>query len=215
MSPPEANAMARSMINQGLYLQKETTPGTPVTTAMNRVLSIKATPSYAVTTTDFMASGYKVNTSTVIETQTGTAAVDPIQDFNGALWILTGGFGAPTSTLHTAGTLSHDHTFTLNAKGADPLVTFTAMWGDSTQAFQLPYFVFNEFGITIQRGGLALKSSAISMLPVTGISLPGSGVTEIPAMPIPSPLWNVYADDTWAALGTTKLLAVYKGDLAF
>src|SRR5690348_6615480 len=178
--------MARSMINQGLYLQKETTPGTPVTTAMNRVLSIKATPSYAVTTTEFMASGYKVNTSSIVETETGTATVDAIQDFNGALWILTGGFGAPTSTLHTGGTLAHDHTFTLNAKGADPLVTFTAIWGDSSQTLQLPYWVFNEFGITVQRGGLALKSSAISFAPITGVSLPGTGITEIPAQPIPS-----------------------------
>lgn len=41
----------------------------------------------------------------------------------------------------------------------------------------------------------------------------GSKPTAVPSAPIPSILWDVYADDTWAALGNTKLLAAYRGNL--
>lgn len=209
--------MARSMINQGLYLQREATPGVPLTTAMQRVLSIHAMPGWTVNSKEFLASGQKVVTANILESQMGTLPVETIQDFNGALWTLCGGFGAPVSTLHTSGTLAHDHTFTLNAGAADPFVSFTAMWGDTTTGLvlQTPYLVFNELGLTVQRGGLAIKSAAISQVPLTGFSLPTTGITQVPAKPISGLVWDVYADDTWAALGTTKLLACYHGEINF
>lgn len=203
------------MTNQQLLLKREVVPGTPIITAMNQVLGIKATPGWSVEGEDFRASGFKVNTSRNINTETGSVAVETLQDYNAMTYTLTGGFGAPVSALKSGGTLAYEHTFTLNPTAPDTLVSFTGMWGDTTQALQLVYLVFNSLGITVNRGGLSLDSSAFSRAPITGIAMPTTGIVKVASVPISSRSWDVYIDDTWAALGTTKALALYEGQFSF
>lgn len=208
--------MARSIVNQGLYLQKEVTPGTPIVTAMKRVLGLRVMPAWSTESSPFKASGYKINTSEVVETEVGEPSVEAIQDFNAFLWLLTGGFGAPTaSAVVTGGTAAYQHSFEVKPKAADPLAVFTAMWGDSVQAIQMAHFFFNSLGLTISRGDLSIDATAMSYKPATGIAIPTTGVTEVPSIPVASRTWDVYADDTWAALGTTKLLAAYEGTVNY
>jgi hypothetical protein len=47
----------------------------------------------------------------------------------------------------------------------------------------------------------------------TGATLATTGVTTVPAIPIPPRAYDVWADDTWAGIGTTKLLACYRMNL--
>ncbi len=42
-----------------------------------------------------------------------------------------------------------------------------------------------------------------------------AGPTEIASAPIPARSYDIYADDTWADLGTTKLTACYQADATF
>lgn len=206
---------ARSMINQQLLLKLESTPGTANVTAMNKVLGIWGTPSWQIEGEDFKGSGYKVNTSRITNQESGAVSIETLQDYNAMTWTLCGGFGKPTTTTPATAVTARLHTYTLSASAADPLATFTGMWGDSDRAIQMVYMVFQSLGLTVNRGGLSLESSAIARAPVTGVPMPTTGIVTIPSVPIAARSWDVYADDTWAALGTTKLLALYEGGLTF
>ena len=200
----------RSMVTQGFYLQKETTPGTPTTTAMRRYLGLRVRPGWNVETQEFRADGYKTNTVTQVVAESGQHTVETVQDFTALLPILASVL--TYDGVVGAGTDAYEHTFSLNAKGEDDLTTFTGIFGDGTQAIQLAYFVFNSLSIGIQRGSLTLDTSAISYEPETGATVPTAGVEEIKAAPIPARGYDVFIDDTWAALGTTKVRP-YEGNL--
>lgn len=208
--------MARSIVNQSFLIQKETTPGTPLVAAMKRLLGVKAMP--AIQTTgyqNFKAAGHKVDTSGQIGDLTGVWGVEGIQDFNALTYVLASMMSPPVITTPGGGTLSRNHVFTPAAAAADVLTTYTAQYGDTTRAFQAAYFVFNSLTLGIQRGNLSFGSSAISQKPDKGATLATTGVTDVPSRPIPTRSYNVYADDTWLTLGTTKLLAAYDANIAF
>lgn len=206
----------RSIATQQLWLQKEVTPGTPLVNAMKRYLGIKVMPGYGIEAESYKASGYKVPTAYVPNSEVGQHSVETIQEFNALTPILTGAYGAPVSTaVATSVGDATTHVYTLDADGADTKVTFTAVWGDATQSVQMAHFFFNSLGITIQRGQLTLNSSAMSYRPTTGATLPSVGTTTYSAIPVAGRTWDVYADDEWADLGTTKLLACYEGGVDF
>ena len=204
----------RSIATQQLWLQKETTPGTPVVTAMKKVLGLKVTPGWGVEFDSYQPSGSKVPSTAVPNTETGDHQVDTILDFNAMLWVLTGLFGAPTASTGVTDAVGDatTHAFALDPDAADALCTFTAVWGDSTQALQAAHFFFNSVGITVEAGMGSLTTSAMSYKPTTGATLPSSGTSIIPTIPIARRHWNIYIDDAWADLGTTKLLALYRAN---
>lgn len=207
--------MARSVVNQVVLLQKETTPGTAAVNAMKRLLSMKLTPSYNVDgTQSFKASGHKVNTIVQLGDMWSTWNVEGIQDFNNIGFVLASIYGPPTTTTPSGGTTSKQHVFNLNPSGADPQVSYTAQYGDSVQALQSTYFMFQGLDLGIERGNLSFSSSAISRKYTKGATLATTGVTDVPAVPIPQQGYDVFADDTWADLGTTKLLAAYSGNVS-
>lgn len=208
--------MARSIVNQGLYLQREVTPGTAVTNAMRRYLGIRGTIGWEVEKEYFRASGYKAVTGENVLTELGTADLEVIQDYNAMLPLLAGAFGMPTTTALTATpTPAYQHVFTINPRAADAMASFTAMWGDATQALQATNLVFHGLTIGVGRTELSLSAEAILRAPQTGIALPGTGVTEVPMIPVRASTYDVYLDTTWAGLGTTKLLKLYNTELSF
>lgn len=207
----------RSIVNQGALIQRETTPGTAVVNAMKRVLGLRIMPGYTDDGEDFTASGSKVPTSRIYNTELGEHEVNSLQDFNAMTYTLTGGFGAPVTTTPdgVGAPTARLHTYTLNPNGADTLAAFTVMWGDTTQALQLKHFVFTSLGIGIERTSLSLDSAAMSHEPITGIAYPTTGITEVASAPAAGRQWDAFLDTTWAALGTTKLLAAYNGNVNF
>jgi hypothetical protein len=211
--------MGRSIVNQGLYLQRETTPGTAVTNAMRRYLGIKGRVGYEVEKERFRASGYKIDTANNVLTEMGTADIEVIQDYNAMLPLLSGAFGAPVTTalpLPAVGDVqAYEHVFTLNPRAADARATFTAIWGDASRALQVTNWAFNALTIGVQRNELSLSSSAILRAPTTGATVPTAGVTEVPQIPVRASTCNVYLDTTWANLGTTKLQALYSTEIGF
>jgi hypothetical protein len=202
----------RSIVNQGLWLQPEVTPGTAATNAMKRWGGIKLMPGFANETQQFAASGYKVKTSNQVLSEQGTHTVETIQDFNSLLPILASvlTYDGATQPDVTNAPNAYEHTFHLEAAAADDLQTYTAIWGDSDQALEMLHLVFNSLGLNIQRGALTLDTSALSYEPTTGATVPSAGVTEIRSVPIPARSYDVFVDDTWAALGTTKSLVAYE-----
>lgn len=208
--------MARSIVRQGFYLQREAVTGTPITDAMKRYLSVKGELGWDIETEEFQASGYSVTTGENILSEMGDGTLEVIQDFNGFLPLLAGWFGEPTTTaLEATPTAAYQHVFTLDPQQAADLVTFTAMWGDPVLALQAAAFGINSLGLTVSRKSLNLTASPIFRAPVTGIALPSSGVTEVPMVPVRSAKYDAYIDNSWANLGTTKSLGFYSSTLDF
>lgn len=206
----------RSMTNQKLYLGLEASPGVAQTADTKRVLGMRMRPGFTDEGEGFRAEGFKVDTAWIQNNEIGAPVVEAIQDFNAFTWLLAGAFGKPTSGLATGATGAYEHVYTFNPSAADPLATFTAIWGDSTQALQMLHLFFQSLQLGVQRGGsLSLSATAMSREPTFGASIPGSGVTEIPAQPVGQRMWDIYADDTYAGIGTTKLLAAYEGQINF
>ena len=207
--------MARSIVNQAFYIQPEVIPGTAAVDAMKRYLGLKLMPGWTNQTQEFKASGYKVNTTTQVLSEQGTHTVETLQDYNALLPILASvlTYDGATQPDPTNAPNAYEHTFHLEAAAADDLQTYTGMWGDTTQAIQLLHLVFNSLSFNVQRGSLTLDTSAISYEPTTGATLPATGTTTIQSVPIPARSYNVYIDDTWAALGTTQATALYEWGL--
>ena len=210
---------ARSIVNQNLWLQKETTPGVAATSAMKKVLGLKGRPGFTDEGEAVRATGAKVDTDWIQNNEMGAPIIEAVQDFNAFTWLLCGGFGAPGAPTQpdvaTAPT-AYPWDYALNAFSADPKATFTAIWGDATQAVQMLQLFFQSLQLGVQRGGsLSLSSTAMSREPTFGAAIPGAGVVDVPSKAVGQRMWDIYADDSWADLGTTKLLAAYEGNINF
>lgn len=199
----------RSMTTQVAQLQKEVTPGTAVTNAMVRPLGLKLVPGVHVEGgQSFTSAGSNVATAYMSGDEWGVWNVEGVQDFNSLGLVAASTLGKATTTTAEPG--AYKHVFTPKGFGTDDVATYTAQFGDSVAAIQASQFAFNSFGLTIQRGTLGITSSALSRKLNFGATLATTGVTNIPAVPIHPTSYDVYADDTWATLGTTKMLACYE-----
>lgn len=204
---------ARSIVNQGLYLQAETTPGTPATNDMRRYMSMKGNIGWDISKEYFTAAGYKVNTAENILTELGTMDLEVIQDYNAMLPLLSGVLGKPLTTELEVG-VAYQHVFNLNARAADALATYTAIWGDPVLALMATAVAFHGMTLSVQRTQLNLSANAILRKPVSG-TVPSTGVTEVPMVPLRASTYCAYLDTAWADLGTSKLLNLYSQDLTF
>lgn len=204
--------MARGMQNQVQQIKKESTPGTANTTAMIRLSSMKLRPGWDGEADPFKGGSSKVPTSVNLPDEIGRWSVDGIQDFAHIGLVLASRFSLPTTTTPGGGTNSRQHVFSILPDVADTFATYTLQFGDATQAIQSVYSVFNELMIRVVRGRLEFGTAIISRAPSTGITL-AAGTTNLGSVPIPPLKWDVWADDTWAGLGTTKLLAAYDGNI--
>ena len=204
----------RSMATQIAQLQKEVTQGTPVTDAMMRPLSLRLVPGVNVEGGEsFTAAGANAPTAYIPGDEWGTWSVDGVQDYNTLGLIAASTMGSATTTAVVGATGAYEHVFTPAAFGEDDVATYTAQFGDGTIGIQGSQFTFQQLGISVQRGTLGLTSNAISRQLDFDATLATTGVTNIPAVPIHSTKYDVYADDAWDDLGTSKLLACYQFDV--
>ena len=208
-------ANARSFANQGLYLQREATPGTPATDAMKRYLGINVSSmGWDIQSEYFTPAGSKVAAAEIETSRLGSMAVEARHDYNGLMPLLAGVFGAPETTPGTE-TGTYEHVFAIKAYEADELAAFTAMFGDTTQAVQASNVVFHGMSFGVTRTGLSLSTTALLRAPETGATVPTTGLTTVPMIPTRASTYCAYLDDTWDDLGTSKLLSLYSSDLSF
>ena len=209
-------ANARSFANQGIYLQRETVPGTPLVNAMNRYLGINVSSmGWDIQSEAFTPAGSKVATAEIETSRLGTMAVEARHDYNGLMPLLAGVFGAPTTTPVVGSTGAYEHVFAIKPYAADTLAAFTAIFGDTTQAVQASNVVFHGMSFGVTRTGLSLSTTALLRAPSTGAPVPTTGLTVVPMIPPRASTYCAYLDPTWATLGTSKLLSLYSSDLSF
>lgn len=207
-------ANARSFANQGLYLQRETIPGTAATNAMRRYLGLRVSSmGWDHQREAFTASGTKVPSGEIVSSSMGRINVEAPQDYNGLMPLLAGVFGAPETTAVSDGV--YKHVFRIDPYNADELAAFTAIFGDATQALQATNTVFHGMTLGVSRTDLSLSTSALLRAPEAGATVPTSGVTDVAMVPTRASTYCAYLDTTWAALGTSKLLSLYDMQLTF
>lgn len=203
----------RSIVNQGLYLQLETTPGVAATTAMKRYLGIRGNIGWDTQKESFTASGFKLPTAEVVNTEAGTIDLTVIQEYNTFMPLLAGVFGKPVTTELVPGEV-YQHVFSIDATAADELASYTMIWGDAAQALMAVYSAFHGLTIGIQKTQLSLSATGILNAPVSG-TIPSTGVTTVPMAPLRASTYCAFIDNAWDALGTTKALNLYDANIQF
>lgn len=204
----------RSMSAQNTYLAPETVPGT-AGTAFVGVPGLRMKPGWDGDRDTFRGGGGKVVTTTL-----GTDEVSPWDTevaacFNHVGFPLASRFNKPTTTTPGGATLARQHVFAISPSAEDLARFYTAVWGDSTVALQGVYGYFNNFVLDISRGEVSIDSGFRSRAASTGASLPAGPPADTKLAPMPSNMWDVFIDPTWAALGTTKYGGAYSAKLDF
>lgn len=200
-----------SMQQQKFYLQRETVPGVASLDAMRDYAALKTMPSFNDENEVFRRRGSRGLAANTSLMESATVSVESPQCFNGITPVLASVLGLPVTTQPavTTAPTAFEHVFTLTGRGERAPVTFTGQWGDSDNALQLLYLVFQSLNFGVQRSSLTFETSAIAREPDETATLVTTGITTIPAKPIPSRAYDVFMDDTEAAYGTTKMLKCY------
>ena len=199
------------MARQRFLLQKEATAGVSVTNAMKEYQGLSFSVGYNDSGDSFRSAGFRGTTARVKTDEYGDHTVDAPQDFNALLPVAASLMGEPTTTQPDAvnAATAYQHVMTLSGSGDLDPVTYTAISGNDDYAFEMNYLVFNTLDFGVQRSSLRFGTSAISRTPTEAATIPASGVTQVSAVPIPSRNYDVFIDDAWADLGTTKYLSAY------
>lgn len=200
-----------SIAQQRFLIQREIVPGTPQVAAMRDYAALQGTPTFNDEGEPFRRRGSRGLSAYTPTMESATIAIEAPQCFNALTPVLAGVLGMPMTTQPdaTVNPTVYQHVFTLLGRGERSPVTFTSQWGDSANALQMAYTAFQSLTIGVQRSALTLETSAIAREPNHTITLASTGVTVVPAKPIPSRAYDVYMDDTLAAWGTTKVLKCY------
>lgn len=199
------------MARQRFLLQRETTPGVSVTTAMKEYQGLSFSVGYNDSGDSFRSAGFRGTTARVKTDEYGDHTVDAPQDFNALLPVAASVLGEPVTTQPDAVNAPSANQHVLTLTGSDELdpVTYTAIAGNDDFAFEMNYLVFNTLDFGVQRSNLTFGTSAISRTPDETATIPTTGITQVAAVPIPSRNYDVFIDDSWANLGTTKYLSAY------
>ena len=206
-----------SMQHQVFQIQKETTPGTALITAMRIYDGLQMTPGTGNQGgQSYSASGSRGTDTRIKGDDFGQHTIELTPDFNALLPVLASVLGVPVSTQPDAvnAPTAYQHVFTLLRRGVRNPVSFTAQWGAGSDAIQFVYFLFNTLGLGVQRSQLTFDTSAFSRDGDPTITLATSGVTTVPSVPIDPTRYDVFSDDSWDDLGTTQLLDCHEGAIA-
>lgn len=206
----------RAIVGSRLYLQKEVTPGTPLVAAMKRIDSLRQVrPSWSGEAEPFKGGSGKAVTTAVFTDEQGSIAMEAAPCFNGLGYIAQSRMGVPTITTPVDATLARQSVFKINPDDVDTNGFYTAVWGDSAQAIKSPYAAFQSLGFDARRKSIAVSTSMVAKAFETGATIPSSGVIDVPSVPIQPNKADVHLDVSWAALGTTLMLAYYVMNLQF
>ncbi len=193
--------MGRATVNRQVQIGVESTPGTAVP-ANKSLPSLSLTITRALETKEFRSQGFKPATASQIVKDYGTATMSAPLNYTESIYPLN---SMVTGVITTpgGGTTSRDHTFTPAAIGADAFKTFTIQEGDTTSATQMANGIFGEFGVTTNLTTAEMSGTLLGTTPITA-SLTGAP-TAIALLPVNVREIDLFLNDTFAAIGTTKV----------
>lgn len=206
----------RSTVAQVVQVRKEATYGTDPGGALTKKMSALAldlTPE-ADFPAPFLPMGNKWPTLDPIGKEWSSAAVSGRATYTEMIYPLSMISNTPavstaiTVGVTATGTTSREWIFEEQTSAADTPTSYTAETGDANFADLVTGLILTDFGIAIDRGGLALSGTGMARQFTSGITLNGT-VTAIALVPIIPSQVNVYMDTTSAGLGTTQLTRAF------
>lgn len=205
--------MARAYQNIGVQFGVETTKGTSAA-ANKKLLGLTVSPRPATEMAQFKPSGSRVNTVNQLVSEKTEADYEGPIDYNTIVYPLSSLFGKVTPVAQSApNAAAKDWTWNFTGRGDTNAQTYTVEVGDSTTASKFTYGTFTGAELSISRtDDNMISGSMVGQALQIGQTLTASP-TEIDIVPVAATSWDVYVDSTSAALGTTKLAAVYEAGL--
>ena len=204
----------RAFGTQQVLLGRETVPGTAVP-AVIRPMAMTIPPTPTFESERFSPQGYTAPTLSIVNQEWAEADVEGRLTYTDAGLVFASAIGKPVTDVPTGATLAKRHRFLFDGlTQADPQ-TYTVEHGDATLARRFKHGFFNGFDLNIARDALEFSSAMMGQQVETGVALTTAGVTVVEPIPIAAGQWDVYVDDTAAAIGTTKFLDAYEAELAF
>lgn len=191
-------------VAQTVQIGKETTPGTGVAAGkLLQYIGFALNPT--VETVEFRPAGSKAN-STVLPAKDYTPfdISSDVGSYSEIVYLFSSLFKDVTAT--TVDTTGKQWLYEPNARAAETKARYTIEQGDSTRAGKATYGMVTGLELTFTRegAGMSLSGAGVAQQYQDNIALTGSPTTveEAPVLPMHI---NVYVNDTFGAIGTTKL----------
>lgn len=204
---------AISSVAQGLQLAVESVEGTPV--AANKKLSatsISLSPS--IETNDFRPMGSKFVTQVTLGKDWAEGDLSGQATYTEIVYLLASvlGYAAPVQIGATAG---YTWTFLPNPSSPDVSKSYSLEWGasGSGNARKAAGLYVNEFTLDWSRSSIDIGGSVVARNVTKAATLTASPTAIETVLALPKDVC-VYMDDSWTALGTTKLLDVFSGSFS-
>lgn len=206
--------MARSYSGVRVQLGVEGTPGVSVP-ANKQLMGLKLDPQVTGDFVTHKPSGFYVPTiSSMTSEMTEGSAEGPI-DYNAIVYPLSSLFGEILPEEGEEGA-ENTRTWEWNVTGSGSInpASFSFEVGDNQRANKFNYGVFTSLDLDIARQGDNTFSADLVGRDMTEGSMTANP-TQVDIVPVNGDHWDVYADDTAANLGTTKLTSLYDCGLSF
>lgn len=192
---------------------KETTFGTAA--AANKLLggmSISVGPESEGEL--ILPNGYRFPTGYALAQQWVAGEASGFGTYDEIIHVLSGCLGAVTPTTPGGGTNSRQWQWDVSPTAIITPQSHTVEWGDGAASlnYQMAGCVFNQLEIGVEGKKTQFGSGFIGRQWTRGATMTGSP-TPVPRIPILGRNWSGYADDTWAGLGSSQMLSLYKGGL--
>lgn len=197
----------RASVFEGIQIGVEATPGTSVA-ANKRLLATAISPSIMTEPNEFAPTGYKYETVVVNGKEWTEAGIEGVGSYNDPVYLFSSAFGAAAITTPTTGTgvttAARDWNWAPLTTGPDAGKTYTIEQGSSVRAEKVSGGIITALSMSYARSGVSVGGSMMGQLTTDGITLTASP-TDIALEPIVPNQVDIYLDDTFATIGTTKL----------
>ena len=200
---------------------KEATYGVAPATIPNRLSDLSIIPSPDIEVDFFIPTGSTAPTVGSVTRDRAVGEVSGRQSFSGIGYVLSGMLGEPVTTTPDATTAPtvRQHVWTMTGLKTAAFASYAMDFGSTDWAVRVLGGLFNGLTLGVNRGSLDFSSSLWGKEFITGIggaSTPpfSATPTDIAAAVVRALDYEVFADSTWAALGTTKLLELYGAEIA-
>lgn len=195
---------------QRIQIGVEGTAGTYANvTRLLRSATIQIQPQAEVD--QIRASGFLVDTMTAENREWTSAPFTMEPDYNEIIYVLSSAVARPSggtpaiAGTTTAGT-AYLWTFTPSSNAGNTLSTLTVEHGDANHAEAFPYGHVTDLTLEVTRQNANLTGTMVGQRLIMGASLTGgAALVSDSQRPMLPGQFDVYLDDTAAALGTTKL----------
>jgi hypothetical protein len=206
-------APERTSVNQRIQISAETTPGTAVP-ASKLIECFSWKFGVKNDTKMYTPTGRKYASTQEENEEWVEGTVDGNLDYNGLPYLLSSVFGVCTPVAHGSSATAKDWIMTPPVTGSVQPQTYSIEQGDSVRAHKFAYGLLNKFGYKFTRKDASCSGSLIGQALSDGITMT-SNPTAVALAPIVGKMFNVYADSTSSALGTTQFTKVLSFDYSF